>query len=84
MLRQHLPEKPPAAWWPEQVVDYMLSALEKGAFYIICPDNEVDEALDRRRILWAAGDLVHDRPALSRWHPDFADAFARFAAGEDS
>jgi hypothetical protein len=30
------------------------------------------------RILWAAGDLVENRPALSRWHPDYKDAFEAF------
>jgi hypothetical protein len=30
-------------------------------------------------MLWAAGDIVENRPPLSRWHPDYADAFAGFA-----
>jgi NAD(P)-dependent dehydrogenase (short-subunit alcohol dehydrogenase family) len=81
LIRARVPEKPPGAWLPEQVIDYMLNALEKDAFYIICPDNDVDEDLDRRRILWAAGDLAYGRPALSRWHPDFAEEFARFVKG---
>jgi hypothetical protein len=34
---------------------------------------------DARRILWAAGDLVENRPPLSRWHPDYKAAFAEFA-----
>jgi hypothetical protein len=25
---------------------------------------------------------VQNRPALSRWHPDWKDAFARYMAGE--
>ena len=29
----------------------------------------------------AAGDLVENRPALSRWHPDYAEAFAEFMKG---
>ena len=36
--------------------------------------------MDRRRIEWAAGDLVENRPALSRWHPDYEAAFAAFMA----
>jgi hypothetical protein len=32
-------------------------------------------------MLWAAQDIIENRPALSRWHPDHADAFARFVAG---
>jgi NAD(P)-dependent dehydrogenase (short-subunit alcohol dehydrogenase family) len=71
-------EKPAAAWTPEQTVDFMLERVAAGDFYIICPDNDVPRALDERRILWAAGDIVENRPALSRWHPDFAEAFAAF------
>jgi NAD(P)-dependent dehydrogenase (short-subunit alcohol dehydrogenase family) len=69
-------EKPAGAWTPEQTVDFMMARLEAGDFYILCPDNDVPRRLDERRILWAAGDIVENRPALSRWHPDYADAFA--------
>jgi hypothetical protein len=34
--------------------------------------------MDERRILWAAQDIIENRPALSRWHPDYKDAFAEF------
>jgi NAD(P)-dependent dehydrogenase (short-subunit alcohol dehydrogenase family) len=71
-------EKPEGAWTPEQTVDFMMERLEAGDFYILCPDNDVPRALDERRILWAAGDIVENRPPLSRWHPDHADAFAEF------
>jgi NAD(P)-dependent dehydrogenase (short-subunit alcohol dehydrogenase family) len=71
-------EKPAAAWTPEQTVDFMLERLDAGDFYILCPDNDVPRALDERRMLWAAGDIVENRPALSRWHPDYAEAFAAF------
>lgn len=71
-------EKPEAAWTAEQTVDFMLERLEAGDFYILCPDNDVSRALDERRILWAAGDIVENRPPLSRWHSDFADAAKRF------
>jgi NAD(P)-dependent dehydrogenase (short-subunit alcohol dehydrogenase family) len=69
-------EKPAAAWSPEQVVDYMFTGLEAGDFYFVCPDNETTPMQDRRRIEWALGDIVDNRPALSRWHPDYVDAFA--------
>jgi NAD(P)-dependent dehydrogenase (short-subunit alcohol dehydrogenase family) len=75
-------EKPAAAWTAEQTVDFMLERLEAGDFYILCPDNDVPRALDERRILWAAGDIVENRPPLSRWHPDYAEAFATFLKGE--
>lgn len=71
-------EKPAGAWTPEQTVDFMLERLAAGDFYILCPDNDVPRRLDERRILWAAGDIVENRPALSRWHPDHADAFKAF------
>lgn len=71
-------EKPAGAWTAEQTVDFMLSRLEEGDFYLLCPDGEVTRALDEKRILWAAGDLVENRPPLSRWHPDFAQAFQEF------
>ena len=71
-------EKPAAAWTPEQTVDFMIARLETNDFYILCPDNDVPRRLDERRILWAAGDIVENRPALSRWHPDHAQAFASF------
>jgi NAD(P)-dependent dehydrogenase (short-subunit alcohol dehydrogenase family) len=72
-------EKPAGAWTPEQTVDFMMERVSAGDFYILCPDNDVPRRLDERRILWAAGDIVENRPPLSRWHPDFATAFAAFA-----
>ena len=71
-------EKPQGAWTPEETVDFMLESLARGDFYILCPDNEVDRATDERRILWAAGDIVENRPPLSRWHSDHADAASEF------
>jgi NAD(P)-dependent dehydrogenase (short-subunit alcohol dehydrogenase family) len=71
-------EKPAGAWTPEQTVAFMLERLEVGDFYILCPDNEVTREMDERRILWAAGDIVENRPPLSRWHPDYAEPFKRY------
>jgi NAD(P)-dependent dehydrogenase (short-subunit alcohol dehydrogenase family) len=71
-------EKPAAAWTAEQTVDFMIERISAGDFYILCPDNDVPRSLDEKRILWAAGDIIENRPALSRWHPDFAEAFAAF------
>jgi NAD(P)-dependent dehydrogenase (short-subunit alcohol dehydrogenase family) len=75
-------EKPAGAWTAEQTVDFMIECVSAGDFYILCPDNDVPRHLDERRILWAAGDIVENRPALSRWHPDFAEAFAAFVQGK--
>lgn len=71
-------EKPDAAWTPEETVAFMLESLERGDFYILCPDNDVPRALDEKRIRWAAGDITENRPPLSRWHPDHAAAFAEY------
>jgi NAD(P)-dependent dehydrogenase (short-subunit alcohol dehydrogenase family) len=75
-------DKPASAWTPEQTIDFMIERLDAGDFYILCPDNDVPRQLDERRILWAVGDVVENRPALSRWHPDYADAFAAFVKGK--
>jgi NAD(P)-dependent dehydrogenase (short-subunit alcohol dehydrogenase family) len=71
-------EKPPGAWTPDQVVDMLITGMSQGDFYIICPDNDVTREIDNRRILWAAQDITGNRPALSRWHPDYKDAFEAF------
>lgn len=78
MVARHFPVKPPGAWTSEQVADFMLEALERDDFYILCPDNDVTRETDERRIQWSADDLIKNRPALSRWHPDFEEAFAEF------
>jgi len=72
--------KPPGAWMPDQVIDMLFQGMAAGDFYIICPDNEVTRDIDNRRIQWAAEDIIHNRPALSRWHPDYKDQFAAFLA----
>ncbi len=74
-------EKPAGAWTAAQTVDFLLEKLEAGDFYILCPDNDVPRALDEKRIAWAAGDIIENRPPLSRWHKDHAAAFAAFVKG---
>ncbi|NMN57302.1 hypothetical protein FHT36_001199 [Xanthobacter sp. SG618] len=74
-------EKPAGAWTAAQTVDFLLEKLEAGDFYILCPDNDVPRALDEKRIAWAAGDIIENRPPLSRWHKDYAEAFAAFVKG---
>jgi len=73
-------EKPPGAWTAEETARYMLDKVRDGKFYIICPDNETTEDLDRLRIKWSAGDIVEGRPALSRWHPEWKGAFEEYVA----
>jgi NAD(P)-dependent dehydrogenase (short-subunit alcohol dehydrogenase family) len=73
--RRGAAEKPAAAWTADQVAAFLLTGMASGDFYILCPDNDVTRETDERRIAWAAGDIIHNRPALSRWHPDHAEAF---------
>jgi hypothetical protein len=61
----------------------LIAGMSQGDFYILCPDNDVTRAIDNRRILWAAQDITQNRPALSRWHPDYAKAFDSFLHSED-
>ena len=71
-------EKPSGAWTAEQTIDFAFKRIDAGDFYIICPDNEASRELDEKRILWAAGDIVENRPPLSRWVPSYAETFAQF------
>lgn len=48
----------------------MVQKLDEGQFYIICPDNESSSTMDKLRIQWGAEDMVNERPALARWHPE--------------
>ena len=75
MVQRFMPEKPPAAWTSEQTVDHMLARVAAGDFYILCPDGDVTPERDAKRVVWAAGDIIENRPALSRWHPDWEAAF---------
>ncbi|TPK20326.1 SDR family NAD(P)-dependent oxidoreductase [Mesorhizobium sp. B2-5-9] len=77
-LTEGATEKPAGAWTGEQVIDFMLESLVGGDFYILCPDNEAARPMDEKRMAWAIGDIIENRPALSRWHPDHKDAFAAF------
>lgn len=60
-------DKPAGAWTADQVAERLASKMEKGEFYVVCPDNDVTEEMDRKRIAWAVGDVIEGRPALSRW-----------------
>ena len=78
MIKAFLPEKPDGAWTPEQVIQFMVESLAKGDFYILCPDNDTTRELDNKRMAWTMGDLVENRPPLSRWHPDYQVPFDQF------
>ena len=67
------------AWTADQVIDALMTGLVAGDFYILCADDEVSPEMDRKRILWAAHDIIDNHPPLSRWHPDYARAFEEFS-----
>jgi NAD(P)-dependent dehydrogenase (short-subunit alcohol dehydrogenase family) len=73
-------EHRPGAWMSDQVVEFMMAALDRGDFYILCPDEEVTPAMDRKRILWGAGDIIENRPALSRWDANYTAIFEKWDA----
>ncbi|KAK8149714.1 hypothetical protein G3M48_005998 [Beauveria asiatica] len=64
-------EKPAGAWAPEQVAEFLYNKMEKSKFHVICPDNDVSEETDKKRMLWGVGDIVHGRPPLSRWRDEW-------------
>ena len=71
-------EKPKGAWTADETVNFIMDSIQRGDFYIICPDNDATRELDEQRIAWAAGDIIANRPPLSRWHKDYAAAFMKF------
>jgi len=78
MIRRFVETKPDAAWDSGQVADELLSRLGDKDFYIICPDNDVSVAMDQLRIQWNVDDMLNNRPALSRWHADYAASFTSY------
>jgi NAD(P)-dependent dehydrogenase (short-subunit alcohol dehydrogenase family) len=77
-MAKRMAEKPAAAWHPDQVAERLIDGIVRGDFYILCQDNETTREQDERRILWGAGDIVENRPALSRWDPHFKEVFEAF------
>ena len=57
---------------------HLFERVSDGDFYVLCPDNEVTPEMDLRRVAWSGQDIVQNRPALSRWHPEYASRFAAF------
>ena len=78
MIKRFVTEKPASAWEPEQVVEFLFEALARRDFYILCPDHDVTRAIDEKRILWNAYDIIKNRPALSRWNPEHEAEFEEF------
>lgn len=72
--------KPESPWTADQVADRMVESMARGEFFLFCEDNEVTRELDQRRMQWSADDMIKNRPALSRWHPAYADEFRAYIA----
>jgi hypothetical protein len=81
LTRGNRTEKPAGAWTPDQTADFMMERLADGDFYILCPDNDVTREMDEKRMAWAMGDIIENRPPLSRWHKDWAKAFEEYMRG---
>ncbi|QSZ35901.1 hypothetical protein DSL72_007023 [Monilinia vaccinii-corymbosi] len=77
-LEEGLENKPQGAWSGDQVVEYLEGKMGEGIFYVICPDGDVTEEMDRKRMAWGAGDLVEGRPPLSRWREEYKGEFEEF------
>lgn len=78
-------EKPAGAWTPEQVAELLEKKVDMGekGFWCICPDNDVTESMDRKRMLWTAGDAVHGRSPLSRWREEYKSEAEDWMAKQD-
>lgn len=73
-------EKPASPWTPAEVVDYLEERVREGQFWVLCPDNDVTEEMDKKRMLWSVDDAVKGRAPLSRWRDEFKDEFAAWMA----
>ena len=73
-----LDTKPPEPWSTEELMIFFERSLLKDDFYMIAPDNEVTSDIDKRRMEWSMGDIINNRPALSRWHKKYRREFDKF------
>ncbi|KAI4606884.1 hypothetical protein J4E80_009963 [Alternaria sp. BMP 0032] len=72
--------KPEGAWSADQVADYMYTTMQTKKFYIICPDDQVTEETDKKRMLWSVGDVVNERPPLTRWREEYKEEAEKWMA----
>ncbi|KAG9960504.1 short chain dehydrogenase/reductase, partial [Aureobasidium melanogenum] len=75
-------KKPEGAWLGSQVAEYGVRKMMEGQFYIVCPDDDVSEELDKARMAYAMGDVCEGRPPLSRWHDEYKDSAAEWIKQE--
>jgi hypothetical protein len=60
----------------------MYKKMEEGQFYIVCPDDDVSEPLDKARMTWGMGDVTMGRPALSRWDENWKEKASEWISNE--
>lgn len=58
----------------------MYSKMKDNKFYIICPDDQVTEETDKKRMLWSVGDIINGRPPLTRWRPEYKEEAEKWMA----
>lgn len=58
----------------------MYKKIQEDKFYIICPDDQVTEETDKKRMLWSVGDIVNERPPLTRWRPEYKEEADKWMA----
>ena len=78
MTRGTSTSKPDSAWTADQVASYMFEKIEQKQFYILCPDNDVTNEMDYKRMMWNLRDITSARPALSRWREETAGDFEQY------
>ena len=78
LTRRDRTEKPAGAWTPEQTAEFLMERLAAGDFYVLCPDNDVSREVDEKRMAWAMGDIIENRPALSRWDAGWTERFGEW------
>ncbi|QYY33874.1 SDR family oxidoreductase (plasmid) [Cupriavidus pinatubonensis] len=74
---------PPGTWSADQVAERIVERMNAGDFCLYCQDEEVTWETDRRRLQWSIDDIIKNRPAWSRWHPDFQAQFQAYVTGAD-
>ncbi|KAK8134065.1 Short-chain dehydrogenase/reductase [Apiospora sp. TS-2023a] len=63
---------------PGAGLEYLEKKMAEKQFWVICPDNEVTEEMDKKRMAWSAGDVVNGRLPLSRWREEYKEEAAEF------
>jgi hypothetical protein len=60
----------------------LYAKMAEDKFYVVCPDNDVSEEMDQKRMVYAVGDVVSGRLPLSRWREETKGAAERWMQEE--